>query len=347
MTSMLAPSTAMFREAAEAPAWVAAALEQNASIVAALVARLRASPPRAVVTIARGSSDNAATYARYLIETQLEILTASMPPSIASVYGARPAMVNTLCLVISQSGHSPDLLAAAAAAETAGALVVAIVNDEASPLAQQAAVVLPIAAGLETSIAASKSFIGTLAVIAQLVAAWSENSALTAALALLPAQLDAAWAADWTAALPMLTAADHLYVVSRGLTLGVAQEAALKFKETCGLHAEAFSAAEVRHGPMTLAGAAFPVFALMPGDAGRVGVETAVRAFVTQGAPVIVAGASGDLPGTIEVPVADCHDLLRPIVQAQSFYRLVDELARRRGFDADRPEHLVKVTKTL
>ncbi|UAJ09040.1 SIS domain-containing protein [Polymorphobacter megasporae] len=340
----LAKTTAMFREAAEAPAWVAAALERNADVVAALAARLRASPPRAVVTIARGSSDNAATYARYLIETRLEILTASMPPSIASVYGARPVMADTLCLVVSQSGHSPDLLAAAAAAEAAGALVVAIVNDEASPLAKQAAVVLPIAAGLETSVAATKSFIGTLAVMAQLVAAWADDTALADAVAMLPERLDAAWASDWSEALPVLEAADHLYVVSRGPALGVAQEAALKFKETCGLHAEAFSSAEVRHGPMTLAGPGFPVFALMPDDAGRAGVAAAVAAFVAQGAPVIVAGGTG---GTIALPVVDCHPLLRPIILAQSLYRLVDNLARRRGFDADRPDFLAKVTKTL
>ncbi len=346
MTATLSTSTAMFREAAEAPAWVAAALQRNAGVVAALAARLRAAPPRAVVTIARGSSDNAATYARYLIETQLEILTASMSPSIASVYGAQPAMADTLCLVISQSGHSPDLLAAAAAAEAAGALVGAIVNDEASPLAKQAAVVLPIAAGLETSVAATKSFIGTLAVMAQLVAAWAEDAVLLDAVATLPERLEAAWASDWSAALPLLETADHLYVVSRGPALGVAQEAALKFKETCGLHAEAFSAAEVRHGPMTLAGPGFPVFALMPGDAGRAGTEAAVAAFVAQGAPVIVAGDT-ESPGTIALPVVDCHPLLRPIIQAQSLYRLVDALALRRGFDADRPDFLAKVTKTL
>lgn len=335
----------MFDEAAEAPARAAAQLRRNAPIVAALGDRLRANPPRTVVTVARGSSDNAATYARYLIETRLEILTASAPPSISSIYRARPGMAETLCLVISQSGHSPDLLAAARAAAAAGALVVALVNDEASPLAVLADLVLPVGAGPEVSIAATKSFVCTLSAVAQLVAHWAADDALIAAIETLPALLAEAWASDWSAALPILTRAEHLYVVGRGPGFGVAQEAALKFKETCGLHAEAFSTAEVRHGPMTLAGPDFPVFALVPDDETRSGVETAAAAFAAQGAPVIAAGGGG--PGIIALPAVACHPALTPIVQAQSFYRLVETLARRRGIDPDRPGHLAKVTRTL
>ena len=140
--------------------------------------------------------------------------------------------------------------------------------------------------------------------------------------------------------------AEHLYVVGRGPGFGVAQEAALKFKETCGLHAEAFSTAEVRHGPMTLVGPGFPVFAFVADDASRGGTETAIRAFVGQGATVIAASAS-PIAGTVHLPVIACHPLLQPIVHAQSFYRLVERLARCRGFDPDRPAHLNKITRTL
>lgn len=337
--------TAMFAEAAEAPARVAAQLRDNAPVVANLARRLRATPLRAVVTVARGSSDHAATYARYLIETRLELLAASLSPSIASVYGAQPGLADTLCLAISQSGRSPDLLAAATGAVTAGACVVAVVNDAASPLADLAEVTLPIAAGPEVSVAATKSFIGALAATAQLVAAWSGDAVLAAAVAALPDRLAAAWERDWTAAMPVLDAADHLYVVARGPMLAVAQEAALKFKETCGLHAEAFSAAEVRHGPMALVGPRFPVLALVGDDAGRPSVEAAIAAFGAQGATVLVADAAARTGG-IHLPAVDAHPLLQPIVVAQSFYRLVEQLARRRGFDPDRPQYLAKVTKT-
>ncbi len=344
--TLLAARTAMFDEAAEAPGRVAGGRLRRAPAIAELVARLHAAPPRAVITIARGSSDNAATYARYLIETRLEVLTASAPPSVASIYAARPGMTDSLCLVLSQSGHSPDLLAAAAAAAAAGAFVVALVNDEASPLAAAADLVLPVAAGPEASVAATKSFLCTLAAVAELVAAWAGDAGLAAAIDELPATLAAAWAADWSPAAPLLVAADHLYVVGRGPALGAAQEAALKFKETCGLHAEAFSAAEVRHGPMTLAGPAFPVFALVPADAAREGVMATIHGFAAQGAPVVAAGI-GAADGVLGLPVGDSHPLLRPLLQVQSLYRLVDDVARRRGHDPDRPEFLSKVTRTL
>ena len=333
----------MFAEAAEAPTAVAAQLVRNAPLVAALAASLRARPPRAVVTIARGSSDNAATYARYLLETRLGVLTASASPSVSSVYGAALDMADTLVLALSQSGRSPDLLAASEAAARAGARVVALVNDETSPLAELAEVTIPLAAGAERSVAATKSFIGTLSAVAQLVAHWAADDELKAGLGVLPETLASAWALDWSAAPRSLMDTDHLYVVGRGPGFAVAQEAALKFKETCGLHAEAFSAAEVRHGPMALVGAGFPVLAFLPSDETRSGVEETVAAFRAQGATVLAVGGAG----RDALPMVECHSLLLPIAQAQALYRMVDALAALRGHDPDAPPHLAKVTETL
>ncbi len=335
--------TLMLTEAAQAPAVVAMQLVRNAPSIAALTAELRAQPPRTVVTIARGSSDNAATYARYLLEIRLGVLTASAPPSVSSVYGAAPDMTGTLVLALSQSGRSPDLLAASAAAAHAGARVVALVNDENSPLAALAAVTIPLAAGPECSVAATKSFLASLGAIAQLVAIWAEDEPLLAALATLPATLNAAWALDWSAALPVLADAQHLYVIGRGPGFAIAQEAALKFKETCRLHAEAFSAAEIRHGPMELVGKGFPVLAFLPADETRAGVLDAVAQFRAHGARVLVVGGTG----TDALPMIDCHPLLLPIAQAQALYRMVDRLAALRGCDPDTPRHLAKVTETL
>jgi glucosamine--fructose-6-phosphate aminotransferase (isomerizing) len=301
-----------------------------------------------VLTFGRGSSDHAATYARYLMETRLGVITASAPPSISSVYDAAPDMDGTLCLVISQSGRSPDLLASAHAAAEAGALVVGIVNDEASPLARMAEAVLPLRAGPELSVAATKSFIATLAAVLQLTAHWSQDPELIRATHGLPEVLEAAWRLDWSQALEPLARAQSLYVLGRGIGFGVAEEAALKLKETCGLHAEAFSSAELRHGPMALVGPNFPVLAFAQADETLEGVEAAARACAEQGAPVFLAGGRGLGGAGVEpLPAARAHPALQTIAEAQSFYRFAESLARARGLDPDHPPHLSKVTETV
>jgi glucosamine--fructose-6-phosphate aminotransferase (isomerizing) len=336
----------MVSEAMQAPEAVRAQLKANRTAAQVLAQRLRADPPRAVVTLGRGSSDHAATFARYLIETRLGIMTASAAPSVSSVYDAAPDMQHMLVLAISQSGRSPDLLAAAEAAVSGGALVVALVNDEASPLAGLAHTVLPLRAGPELSVAATKSFIAALAATVQLTALWAEDSELLDALDGLPALLEASWALDWSAALESLARASSLYVLGRGIGFGAASEAALKLKETCGLHAEAFSAAELRHGPMALVGSGFPVLAFVQEDESRPGVEAAARACAAQGAAVMQAGGeAGD--GVAALPTLVAHPALQPIAQIQSFYRLAHRLALARGLDPDRPPHLRKVTETL
>jgi glucosamine--fructose-6-phosphate aminotransferase (isomerizing) len=334
----------MYREAAEAPDCVENQLRRNAAGLAALADRLRAQPPAAFVTIGRGSSDHAATYARYLVETRLGILSSSLSPSIFSVFKAPLSLQNMLCLVISQSGRSPDLLAAAQAARDSGAIVVALVNDPQSPLAEIASIVLPQGAGTEKSAAATKSFITSLSAIAQLVALWSGDEAMQAALPQLPSALAEAWREDWSPCRAMLRNADHLYTVGRGLHLAIAQEAAHKLKETCMIHAEAFSSAEVLHGPNELAGKDFPVLLFRSEDAGDASVREAARKLAAQGAPVMMAGGSD--PGTLPVPRAP-HPALAPLLQIQAFYRMADALAADRGHNPDQPRHVQKVTHTV
>lgn len=340
-----ASATGMFREAAQAASVVRNQLQTNDGALRDLAARLRRDPPRLVTTLGRGSSDHAATYARYLIETRLGVVTASAPPSVSSVYDQAPDLKGALCIAISQSGKSPDLLAAAQASALAGALVVAMVNVTDSPLAELADVVIPLAAGAELSVAATKSYIAALAAAAQLTAEWADDTVLKAAIARLPQDLETAWANDWSAALPALTEATNLYTLGRGPGFGVAQEAALKFKETCGLHAEAFSAAEVRHGPMALVGPGFPVIAFVQDDETREGTLAVMRACADQGAAVMKAGGE-PMSGILDLPTVATHAALQPIVQVQSFYRLAANLAVARGFDPDRPPHLAKVTET-
>jgi glutamine---fructose-6-phosphate transaminase (isomerizing) len=338
-------STWTFREAAQAPAVVRAQLLANAAQVKRLAAALWAAPPRAIVTCARGSSDHAATFARYLIETRLGLLTSSAAPSVSSLYQAVPDLAGTLMLAISQSGASPDLLAAVAGARAAGARIVALVNAETSPLAQLADELLPLHAGPERSVAATKSYLASLSAIVQLVAVWSRDASLAGALEQLPQLLARAWELDWSAAVTRLAAAHNLFVVARGLGLAIAQEAALKFKETCALHAEAVSAAELRHGPMALVGPGFPLLLFGQNDESRAGVAQLAGELAAQGAEVMVAGVAA-AHATV-LPSEAAHPVLEPLLLAQSFYRMVNALSLARGRDPDRPPHLHKVTETL
>jgi len=337
-------TTIMYQEAAEAPDRVENQLQRNAATLAALAERLRTHPPAAMVTIGRGSSDHAATYARYLVETRLGILTSSLSPSIYSVFKAPLSLRNMLCLAISQSGRSPDLLAAAAAARDSGAIVVALVNDPDSPLASLASIILPQGAGVEESAAATKSFITSLSAIAQLVALWSGDAAMEAAMPQLPSALAQAWQEDWSHCRDKLQTADHLYTVARGLHLGIAQEAAHKLKETCMIHAEAFSSAEVLHGPNELAGKDFPVLFFRSEDASDASVQEAAQRLSAQGASVMMAGG-GDAD-SLPVPSAP-HPTLAPILQIQAFYRMANALACDRGYNPDQPRHVQKVTHTV
>jgi glucosamine--fructose-6-phosphate aminotransferase (isomerizing) len=340
----------MFTEAAEAPAVVRRQLGDNRRSMGRLAETLRALQPRAVITCARGSSDHAATFARYLIETRLGVMTASASPSVSSIYASTPELKSTVCLAISQSGKSPDLLASVDAAKASGAFIIAMVNVEDSPLARLADEVAPLHAGPELGVAATKSYIATLAAIAQLVGCWAGDDELLMALQGLPDRLDEAWALDWSDAVDHLTKARNLYVIGRGVGFAIAQEAALKLKETCGLHAEAFSAAEVQHGPMTLVDKGFPVLVFSLNDETRAGIDDLVAAFAERSADVLLAGQprAGAARQCIRVlPTLSAHPALEPLLLIQSFYKMANRLSILRGFDPDRPPHLNKVTETL
>jgi glucosamine--fructose-6-phosphate aminotransferase (isomerizing) len=334
----------MASELAEAPTAVLAQARELPAPLAALMSRLRRRSPDVVVTCARGSSAHAATFAKHLIERYLGIPVAAAAPNIASVYHRRLALKGQLFLTISQSGWSDDLIEAAAAARSADAITAAIVNDTESPLAQNCEFVLPMAAGPESSVAATKTFIASLSASLRLIAQWSGDKDVTAACERLPARLTRAAELDWSDALPALTRAGALIAIGRGPTLAIAREAALKLKETCALHAEAFSSAEFRHGPIALVADALPVLMLTPGDASAMGFADLAADLRTAGARVLTAGvdrASDGLPA-LAPDQADAD----AICLIQSFYAFLLRLAQARGANVDRPPHLQKVTRT-
>ncbi len=339
-------STWMYTEAAEAATAVARQFAANVATIDALVERLRAQPPRFIVTCARGSSDHAATYGKYLFETALGLVTASASPSVGSVYAVQPHMQDALFVAISQSGKSPDLLRNAEIAKAGGATVVALVNVVDSPLAKLADTVLPLHAGPENSVAATKSYLCSLAALLQLTARWSGDAKLLAAVDALPDAMRAAWAQDWSELVSGLRLARQMFVLGRGLGLAAAQEAALKFKETCGLHAEAFSSAEVKHGPMAIVGPDFPVLAFAQDDDTGDSTAAVAAEFRKRGAPVWLASGGEAGPGILPLPVSP-HPALTPILTVQAFYAVANALSLARGFDPDVPPHLNKVTETV
>jgi glucosamine--fructose-6-phosphate aminotransferase (isomerizing) len=337
--------SAMAREAGQAPASARVQIARCAAGFAELGERLRRRPPRFVVTCARGSSDHAASYGKYLIETELGRAVASVGPSIASVYRSPLELGDALFVTVSQSGRSPDLLRLTDAARARGALVVGFINDEHAPLAELCHVALPLCAGAETSVAATKSFLLSGLAFLQLAAHWSGAPALTEAVAQLPDALEAASRLDWWPALAPLASATSLYALGRGTGLGAALEIALKLKETCRLHAEAFSLAEVVHGPLALVDRGFPILAVGQDDDSAATTRSTVARLVELGAHV---RSTLDVPGTERLPtLPTAPPAIAPLCQVQSFYMAVPRLARARGLDPDVPANLRKVTETV
>lgn len=337
--------TMMYSEAQESASVLTRQFVRNHGTIQSLAAELRNLRPRAVITCARGSSDHAATFAKYLIETRAGVLTSSAAPSVSSVYFAKQNLSGCLFLAISQSGKSPDLLATAQAAKDAGAVLVALVNAEDSPLAHMADFCLPLCAGPELSVAATKSFIASLAAIIHMVSAWTEDADLLSALVDAPSLLERSWQLDWSVASGRLFDVEHLFVMARGIGLGIALEAALKCKETSGLHAEGFSSAEVQHGPQALLGAGFPALLLSQNDETLSGLTAVAHDLVSRGVPVMIAGA--EVPGACTLPFIPCHPVIEPMLLIQSFYKMVNTLSVSRGLNPDQPAHLQKVTETV
>src|SRR5712691_10946240 len=331
----------MVQELHEAPQALSRQRRELAAPLAELVACLARRPPQLVVTCARGSSAHAATFAKHLIELYLGIPVAAAAPSIASVYHSQLRLKDQLFLAISQSGKSEDLVETAAMARAAGALTAALVNTPESPLAAACDIVVPIGAGPELSIAATKSFVASLAALLRLTAVWAADGRLRTAVDRLPERVAAAGDLDWSAALDVLAPAASLITIGRGPTLAIACEAALKLKEVANLHAEAFSGAEFQHGPMALVGARYPIFVLMPSDAAEAGMRRLVADLGGKGAALIIAGPGGSLPA-----LAPDHPASDAVCLVEAFYAMLVRLAARLGIDPDRPRHLQKVTRT-
>lgn len=336
----------MKQETRQAADVVARMLDAEGANFARLADIFESRRPKIVTTAARGSSDHAATFFKYLFEITAGYPVASIGPSIASVYEAPLHLEGAVHFTISQSGASPDIVALQKAARNGGAYTVAVVNVTESPLAREADLVIGLHAGPERSVAATKSCLAAAAALAGVTAAITHDAALADALERLPEALAGAMGAPDKIVVERIARSRSLYVAGRGTGFAVALEAALKAKETCGLHAEAFSLAEVMHGPMRLIEAGFPVLAFTQEDAASKSSEEAMTRLAGLGADIVTIGSNSGQTRSIATPTTG-HGLLDALPGLAAFYGLIEDVAQTLGLDPDKPRNLSKVTETL
>ncbi|QQR41148.1 SIS domain-containing protein [Devosia rhizoryzae] len=336
----------MRQEVDQIPGVVATFLQASAPMLDEAAARLRREDPALVVTVARGSSDHASAYLKYAIELKLGLPVASVGPSIASIYGRDLKLDRTVAIAVSQSGKSPDIVGMAQSAKRSGATTIAITNTPGSPLADASDFTVDLHAGVEKSVAATKTFVASVVAGLALLARWSNDAELKAAVDALPESLAQAVACDWSEMIGALDGHSALYVLGRGPGFAIANEAALKFKETCGIQGESYSAAEVMHGPVSIVTPGYPVLGLAARDAAEASVADMAHKLAGQGARAFL---TSDRPGPASrLPFAATgHPITDPLSLIVSFYGFVEALARHRGLNPDQPPMLRKVTETV
>ena len=341
----------MEQEASETPELVAKQLQENKQIIKRICKRLQQQPPLFAVTIGRGSSDHACTYAKYLFEIYHGIATASAAPSVLTMYGSKLKTKDALVIGISQSGKSPDICDVMHTSRKNGAITIAITNNTDSPLAKVAEYVIPIGAGPEKAVAATKSYIMSLTALLQLNAYCSTAPKLLKALDELPEKLHQALTMDWNPAIEYFQNITATLVLARGFGFPIAQEAALKFKETAVIHAESFSGAEVMHGPFTLIKKDHPYLMFMQKDnslEGMLRLATKIKAL--GGKPIIATTANNQtINETAELLLPmpqSLHSVCDPILTIQAFYPFIANLAVSRNYNPDQPDNLNKITET-
>jgi glucosamine--fructose-6-phosphate aminotransferase (isomerizing) len=348
----------MAREIAEIPAVVERTLREGAADLDDVAGTIARRAPRFVLIAARGTSDHAAVYARYLIETTLGIPVGLAAASVTTIYRAPLRWDDVLLVAVSQSGAGPDMAAVVEAARAAGAPTLAITNEPSSALATAAELLLVLRAGDERAVAATKTYVASLAVVAGLVARLAAplvgGAPWAPALAGLPEELAqtletaGAWVRGPGApCVAELAAADEALVVSRGHNFATALEVALKLKETGRIFADGYSTADLLHGPVIVAGPELPTLAFRPDGPAGVAVDETLA----------IARRSGTLPWTVGGPeVAGRHhavvvaaglpEPLTPLAFVLPGFLLAEATARARGRDPDAPAGLTKVTRT-
>jgi glucosamine--fructose-6-phosphate aminotransferase (isomerizing) len=337
----------MTAEIREQPAMLARILEGSGPRLAEVVRALQARPPRFVLFVARGTSDHAALYAKYLVETRLGLAAGLASPSTMTVYDAHPDLRDVLCIAVSQSGGSPDLLEPLTRARAGGAMTLADTTAPDSPLAQAAQFHLDVLAGPERAVAATKTYTAellTLFLLVERLATGGDDPAY------LPERAETVLALEGEieGLATRYRFAEQLVVTARGYNYATARETALKLMETSYIVANAFSGADLLHGPMAMIHRGFPVLAIVPPGPGSTALQPVLQRLGEIGADTLVAGdAEATRLGTVGLTLPDLGpEALSPILAILPMQQFAFHLARQRGLDPDQPRGLQKVTET-
>lgn len=340
----------MAREIAAQPEVLRRLLDAERGNVERIAAEVRAAAPCFVLMVARGSSDNAALYGKYLLGVVNRMPVALAAPSIFTLYHSPPDLSRALVIAISQSGQSPDLLAVAESARDQGAATLAVTNDPDSPLAGLCRNVIPLHAGPERSVAATKSYTAQLMALAMLSAALADNDSLSKELERVPELVERAMSTEdaATRATETLREATRCVVIGRGFDYATAQEIALKLKELAAVAAEPYSAADFMHGPLAMVEAGFPALLVAPSGATFGEMAGLARRLVALGVEVVAISDRLELlpEEVVGVPMPEAAETTTPFVAVVPGQFLALHLSLARGLDPDRPRRLAKVTRT-
>ncbi|MBT1062319.1 SIS domain-containing protein [Bowmanella sp. Y26] len=327
----------MEKEALSSPEVISNQINNNNILIREIGKKISLFEPKMIMLIGRGSSDNAGLFAKYLFEIETGIPTFSSALSIVSAYKRDIKLEHALVILISQSGKSPDLVEQIKMAKSSGAYCIAIVNELDGQVCDYADDVIPMHAGKEVSVAATKSFTATLSVLMHLVASWQADEKLTIALRDLPAMLANVANAEQKILAQDLKGVQKLIVLSRGLGFPIAKEIALKLKEVCGIQAEAYSSAEFLHGPIAIVNQNTVVLDCMVLDETAIFHKEHLQKVVSMGGKIFRLYEDGKQP----------YSRLIPLLILQNFYLDIARASVAMGLNPDVPVGLSKVTKTL
>jgi glutamine---fructose-6-phosphate transaminase (isomerizing) len=341
-----APGTLMAAEIAEQPQALRRLLDDGMTAVREVAGRVVDRRPRFVLLAARGTSDHAALYAKYLIEITLGLPAGLASPSTLTTYGSRPDLGDVLWIAVSQSGGSPDLVDSTAAARACGALTLAITNAADSPLAETSELHIDVLAGPERAVAATKSYTSELLALQLLIEVCGGGDAASAQQ--LPDLADDVLKHGVGAALATrYRFVERLVVTARGYAYATAREAALMMMETSYLSAHAFSGADLMHGPLAMVDEDRPVIAVVPTGVGGAALAPVLEQLRKRRADVLIVGDTGAAPwAAAAAPLPETDERVAPVLQILPLQQMAHAMAVARGYDPDAPRGLGKVTET-
>lgn len=336
----------MQKEALEIPEILSNQLSTNHKILNELAKIYESKNPYHFLTLGRGSSRHACLFFQYYCSLKLQKISSSFAQSLFTQYQTQPDLSKSFTMGISQSGMSPDIVLPFRSFKGKTQLSFALINNPDSDLAKAVDLAIPLLAGKEQSVAATKSFMASIFSLATIIAHFSKDSQMLELLKKIPGVIPTVADVNWNKIIEILKNSDRCLVISRGTGFPFAQEMALKLKETCLIQAEAFSAAEVKHGPWAIVGNKFPVILLATDQQNTNELLKLRQELQAKGALTILVAPS-NLP-EVDVFYTPCSiSALNGLMAIASFYLFVADLAHARGLNPDLPRNLQKVTKTI